>query len=74
LGKSGRCCKIKDSFAEETIINKTLGEKSITLTVVKKESADIIKTVDQVNGEIENFKKILPPTTLSQNLTTSLIM
>ncbi|MBP9043340.1 MAG: efflux RND transporter permease subunit [Spirochaetes bacterium] len=56
----GDVAKIKDSFAEETIINKTLGEKSITLTVVKKESADIIKTVDQVNGEIENFKKILP--------------
>jgi multidrug efflux pump subunit AcrB len=56
----GDLASVKDSFEEETIINKTLGEKSITLTVIKKESADIIDTVDNVRDEIGRFKKILP--------------
>jgi multidrug efflux pump subunit AcrB len=56
----GDLARVKDSFEEEDIINKTLGEKSITLTVVKKESADIIKTVDEVRAELAKFKKLLP--------------
>ncbi len=56
----GDLAKVKDSFEEEDIINKTLGEKSITLTVVKKESADIIDTVDDVRTELARFKKLLP--------------
>lgn len=56
----GDIASVKDSFEEESIINKTLGEKSVTLTVVKKESADIINTVKDVEVEIERFKKILP--------------
>lgn len=51
---------VKDSFEEENIINKTLGEKSITLTVIKKESADIIDTMGDVNTELDKFKKVLP--------------
>ena len=56
----GDVASVRDSFEEETIINKTLGEKSITLTVVKKESADIIDTVESVRHELERFKKMLP--------------
>jgi len=56
----GDVATVKDSFEEESVISKTLGEKSITLTVVKKESADIIDTVDAVNSELARFKKILP--------------
>ncbi|HPJ34873.1 MAG TPA: efflux RND transporter permease subunit [Spirochaetota bacterium] len=56
----GNLAKVKDSFEEEDIINKTLGEKSITLTVVKKESADIIRTVNDVRKELARFKKMLP--------------
>ncbi|PKL15964.1 MAG: AcrB/AcrD/AcrF family protein [Spirochaetae bacterium HGW-Spirochaetae-5] len=56
----GDLARVKDSFEEETIISKTLGEKSITLTVIKKESADIINTVDDVRSELQRFKKILP--------------
>ncbi len=51
---------VKDSFEEETIINKTKGEKSIALTVIKKESADIIEVVEKIEKEIQRFKKILP--------------
>ncbi len=52
--------RVKDSFEETTIINKTRGVQSITLTVLKKESADIITLVDQIMGEIGRFKRILP--------------
>ena len=58
--KIGDLANVKDSFEEEKIINKTLGEKSVTLTVVKKESADIIRTVDDVRTELSRFRKILP--------------
>ncbi len=51
---------VRDSFEEETVINKTMGTKSITLTVLKKESADIITVVDQIFHEIERFKRIMP--------------
>lgn len=58
--KVGDLASVKDSFKEEDIINKTLGRKSITLTVIKKESADIIRTVDEIRKEIKEFRKILP--------------
>lgn len=58
--KVGDLAVVKDSFKEEDIINKTLGKKSITLTVIKKESADIIRTVDDIRDEIKEFRKILP--------------
>ncbi len=51
---------VRDSFEEENLINKTMGKKSITLTVLKKESADIITVVDHIFREIERFKRILP--------------
>ncbi|MDY6968565.1 MAG: efflux RND transporter permease subunit [Spirochaetota bacterium] len=56
----GDVARVKDSFEEEEIINKTLGKKSITLTILKKESADIIDLVENVHTEIDSFKKILP--------------
>ncbi|PKL39641.1 MAG: AcrB/AcrD/AcrF family protein [Spirochaetae bacterium HGW-Spirochaetae-1] len=56
----GDVAQVRDSFEEETVINKTRGEKSIALTVVKKESADIITLVDSVMVEVDKFKKILP--------------
>ncbi len=51
---------VRDSFKEESVINKTMGKKSITLTVLKKESADIITLVDRIFQEIERFKRLLP--------------
>lgn len=58
--KVGDLAVVKDSFKEEEIITKTLGRKAITLTVIKKESADIIRTVDDIRKEIKDFRKILP--------------
>lgn len=51
---------VRDSFEEETIINKTMGKKSITLTVLKKEAADIITLVNRIFQEIDRFKRIMP--------------
>lgn len=56
----GDIATVKDSFEEETIINSTLGKKSVALTVLKKESADIIALVDLILNEINRFKKLLP--------------
>ncbi len=58
--KVGDVAKVSDSFEEEKIINKTRGKKSVTLTIVKKESADIITMVNSVMKEVDRFKKILP--------------
>jgi len=56
----GDVARVSDTFEEENIINKTRGEKSIALTIVKKESADIITLVDGIMMEVDKFKKILP--------------
>lgn len=53
--------KVRDTFEEEKIITKADGRKTITLTVMKKQSADIIELVDQVQAELESFREILPP-------------
>jgi len=55
--KVGDVARVRDSFEEEEIKNRTMGKKSITLTVLKKESADIIDVVDQIMVEVDTFKK-----------------
>ncbi|MCP4129472.1 MAG: efflux RND transporter permease subunit [bacterium] len=52
--------KVKDSFESERYINKTKSRKSIMLTVLKKESVDIITLVEKLNAETTRFKGILP--------------
>jgi multidrug efflux pump subunit AcrB len=47
---------VKNTFEEELLINKTNGKKSIILTVLIKEGADIITVVDNINLEINKFK------------------
>jgi multidrug efflux pump subunit AcrB len=56
----GDVANVRDSFEEAKIINKSVGRRSVTLTILKKESADIITLVDGINREVERFKKILP--------------
>ncbi len=56
----GDVARIRDSFEEATIINKTNGASSITLTVLKKESADIIELVDRIKREVTTYKKTAP--------------
>ena len=54
----GDVATVKDSFEEEMILNKTEGRKAITLTVIKKENADIIEVVKLVEKEIASFNKL----------------
>ncbi len=44
----GDVARVRDTFEEDDILIKTSGVKAITLTVLKKESADIINLVDDV--------------------------
>jgi len=47
--------KVSDSFKDESIINKTLGTRSVNLTVIKKESGDALKIVARVKKESEKY-------------------
>jgi multidrug efflux pump subunit AcrB len=50
--------KVKDSFEEEEITNATNGKKTITLTAIKKESADIITVVNSITEQVEKFNDL----------------
>lgn len=52
--------QVKDTFEDLEIINKTNGGSSISMTILKKESSDIIDTVGAVRQNIKDYKKILP--------------
>jgi multidrug efflux pump subunit AcrB len=62
----GNWLKVKDvatvrhAFQEELVINKALGTRAITLTVVKKHSGDTITIVNNVNKIIAEFKNGSP--------------
>lgn len=48
--------KVKHTFKEEEIINKTRGTRAISLTIIKKEKGDIIKIIDEVFSIIAELK------------------
>ncbi|MBI2608085.1 MAG: efflux RND transporter permease subunit [Deltaproteobacteria bacterium] len=52
---------VKDNFERETLIERTEGEKSIGLVVLKKESGDIISLVQKIKKKMEELKPLLPP-------------
>ncbi len=56
----GDVARVLDSFEEEKVINTTNNIKSVTLTVLKKESADIITLVDGVKDVVKASKTIMP--------------
>lgn len=51
---------VRDTFEEYQIINSTNSKRSITLTVLKKESADIISLVEKTQAVLDDVKKITP--------------
>lgn len=53
----GDVARVRDTFEEEDIIIKTSGQKAITLTVLKKESADIINLVDDVTKIVSTSRE-----------------
>ena len=66
----GDVANVRDSFEEAKIINKSVGRRSVTLTILKKESADIITLVDGINREVERFKKSFRKNTSWSSTTT----
>lgn len=52
--------KVKDGLEEETIINKTLGTRSINLNIIKKESGDTITLIDRIKGIAHDYQKTAP--------------
>ncbi|NIM03502.1 AcrB/AcrD/AcrF family protein [bacterium] len=52
--------RVKGAFSEEETITKVFGMRSIVLTVIKRETGDIIKIVDAVRKEIKQFEKEIP--------------
>ncbi|MFH1460121.1 MAG: efflux RND transporter permease subunit [Candidatus Omnitrophota bacterium] len=62
----GNWLKIKDlalvrhTFEEETVINKSYGERAITLQVSKKEKGDAIDVADAAYKVIDEFKRSAP--------------
>jgi multidrug efflux pump subunit AcrB len=53
---------VREGFEDATILEKTQGEQAIALTVIKRESADAIKMVDDLMAVTEQFKKGAPRT------------
>lgn len=62
----GQAVSIKDvgtvteGFAEANILERADGYEAITLIVIKRESADVIKVVDQAKDVVEDYKKTMP--------------
>ena len=57
----GTVASVRDSFAEEQTINKSRGQRAIMLTIIKKESADIITLSKKIQVEIGRFRSQIPP-------------
>ncbi len=53
--------RVRPAFEDDIFINKVLGSRAITLTVIKRETGDILKIVKRVRRAINKFKKTAPP-------------
>lgn len=53
--------KVRFSFEDEDVINKSRGSRSINLTVIKRATGDAVKIVDRVKRDTENFLKSADP-------------
>jgi multidrug efflux pump subunit AcrB len=51
---------VADTFEEEDTLNKVERTRAISLVIIKKESGDAIKIVQDVNKTLEQFKGIVP--------------
>lgn len=52
---------VVDAFHEENMIDKAFGTRCVYLVIIKKSSADAIKTVGLIKDELERFKETAPP-------------
>lgn len=57
----GDIAKVTDDFDPFEIVHRTDGHRAINLVAVKKERADAITTVDQIDKIVEEYRGIAPP-------------
>ena len=51
---------VRNEFEQATDLSKVNGKKTLSMVVIKSASADIIRLVDRVKQEIEQFEKRMP--------------
>ena len=52
--------RVTEGFAEPTILERADGHPAITLVVIKRQSADVIKVVDETKAVVAAFQKDMP--------------
>lgn len=52
--------QVKHTFEDDLVVNKVLGNRAISLVVIKRERGDIINVVRNVNQIIKEERKIIP--------------
>jgi multidrug efflux pump subunit AcrB len=52
----GDVARVKNTFEEMEVLNKHTGKQAVTLTIMKKESADIIDVVDRITELTDTFR------------------
>ena len=57
----GDVARVRDGFARPDILDRTNGQTSISLIVLKHRRADIVSLVGAVRADIEVFRKAAPP-------------
>lgn len=57
--------EVRDALAEQTVINRSRGNRSIDLVVIKKADGDAITTVDEVRATVDAFAAKTPEVELA---------
>lgn len=54
--------KLKDTYEKERTIARTNGYDAVNLLIIKKEQADIIRTIEKLNIKLESLQRQVPET------------
>jgi multidrug efflux pump subunit AcrB len=54
--------RLKDTYEKERTIARTNGYDAVNLLIIKKEQADIIRTIEKLNIKLESLQKQVPET------------
>ena len=52
---------VSENFEPLKIIHRTDGHRAVNLVAVKKEAADVIDVVDQIQAVVDDYRRIAPP-------------
>ncbi|HNK59060.1 MAG TPA: efflux RND transporter permease subunit, partial [Leptospiraceae bacterium] len=54
--------RLKDTYEKERTIARTNGHNAVNLLIIKKEQADIIRTIEKLNIKLQSIEKQIPET------------